>query len=72
MSYVNHNLTGFQQMLHLLIQEPIFGVGYLEWLSGAIVNGVNTSSGEGEVEILTVITDPFVDLIIQVSRLTSC
>jgi hypothetical protein len=41
-------------------------VGYLEWLSGEIVKGVNSSSGEGEVKILKVVTDPFVDLIIQV------
>lgn len=41
-------------------------MGYLEWLSGEIVKGVNSSSGEGEVKILKVVTDPFVDLIIQV------
>jgi sodium-dependent phosphate cotransporter len=53
--------------LIIIITEPIFGVGYLEWLSGEIVKGVNSSSGEGEVKILKVVTDPFVDLIIQVS-----
>lgn len=39
----------------------------MEWLSGAIVKNVNSSSGEGEIKILKVITDPFVDLIIQVT-----
>ena len=51
--------------------EPIFGVGYLEWLSGEIVKGVNSSSGEGEVKILKVVTDPFVDLIIQVLNVSN-
>ncbi len=55
-------------MLKLIccLKEPIFGVGYLEWLSGAIVSNVNSSTGEGEIKILKVVTDPFVNLIIQV------
>jgi hypothetical protein len=38
----------------------------LEWVSGAIVSGVSSSSGSGEIKLLKVITDPFVQLIIQV------
>lgn len=45
--------------------ESIFGLGYLEWISGEIVSGVNTTSGE-EIMLLKVITDPFVKLWIQV------
>ncbi|XP_057371629.1 sodium-dependent phosphate transport protein 2B-like [Daphnia carinata] len=64
-----HDMFNWLTVIVLFIVEvvcqPIFGVGYLEWLSGVIVNGVNTSSGEGEIKILTVVTDPFVDLIIQ-------
>ena len=48
--------------------ENIFGLGYLEWLSGAITAGVNSTQGTGEVRLLQVITDPFVDLIIQVKQ----
>lgn len=71
--YVIHFSVGFAiNCFQFAISEPIFGVGYLEWLSSAIVNGVNSSSGEGEVKILTVVTDPFVDLIIQVRRFSSC
>lgn len=44
----------------------IFGLGYLEWVSGELVKGVNASSGDGEVRLLNAIVDPFVDLIIQV------
>lgn len=40
----------------------------MEWLSGALVQGVEPSSGDGEVQLLNVIIDPFVDHIIQVSQ----
>lgn len=48
--------------------DSIFGLGYLEWLSGEIVKGVNSSSGAGEVTLLNAIIDPFVDKIIQVRK----
>jgi sodium-dependent phosphate cotransporter len=46
--------------------DSIFGIGYLEWLTGEIVKGVNSTSGSGEVTLLNAIIDPFVDKIIQV------
>ncbi|KZS21381.1 Sodium-dependent phosphate transporter [Daphnia magna] len=48
-----------------VVSYSIFGLGYLEWLSGEIVKGVNSSSGAGEVTLLNAIIDPFVDKIIQ-------
>ena len=50
----------------LLLTESIFGMGYLEWISGAIVSGVSSSSGNEEIKLLKVITDPFVQLFIKV------
>ena len=50
----------------LFLTESIFGMGYLEWISGAIVSGVSSSSGNEEIKLLKVITDPFVQLFIKV------
>jgi hypothetical protein len=43
------------------------GAGYLEFVTSEIVKGINSTSGPGEIKILTVITEPFTNLIIQVS-----
>lgn len=51
-----------------LLTEAIFGMGYLEWLTGAITGGVSQSSGAEEIKILKVITEPLVNLIIQVLK----
>lgn len=53
-------------MLILFSTEPIFGQGYLEWLSGVLTQNINSTNGEGEVKILKVVTDPFVYLIVRV------
>ncbi|XP_065584019.1 sodium-dependent phosphate transport protein 2A-like, partial [Artemia franciscana] len=47
----------------------IFGIGYLEFVSGEITSGLSESSGAGgEIEILKVITGPAVDLIVQLNK----
>ena len=51
-----------------LFTEGTVGVGYLEFVTDQIVQGISESSGPGEIKILTVITEPFTNLIIQVSR----
>ncbi|KAI9561076.1 (+)/Pi cotransporter [Daphnia sinensis] len=62
-------LTVFVLFTVELICQPIFGVGYLEWLSGIAVGKINSSaSTDGEINILKEITDPVVGLVIQIDQ----
>ncbi|KAI9561077.1 (+)/Pi cotransporter [Daphnia sinensis] len=65
-----HDIFKWITMLVLFTVEifchPLFGVGYLEWLSGLAVQNVNSSSTwKYEISLLKEMTDPFVDLIVQ-------
>ena len=60
------------KLIIIWLTDSIFGIGYLEWLSGEIVKGVTESSGKDEIRLLKVITDPFVEKIIQVGRRILC
>ncbi|KAK4004963.1 hypothetical protein OUZ56_006689 [Daphnia magna] len=52
-----------------IVCQPIFGIGYLEWLSGIAVGKINSSSStDGEINILKEITDPIVGLVIQIDQ----
>nr|CAH0108752.1 unnamed protein product [Daphnia galeata] len=49
-----------------IVCQPIFGIGYLECLSGIVVRSINNSSTRvNGINILKMITDPAINLIVQ-------
>jgi sodium-dependent phosphate cotransporter len=68
-----YSILSVQIMIHSLnlkyFEEPIFGIGYLECLSGIVVRSINNSSTRvNGINILKMITDPAINLIVQVNN----